>query len=101
MFKEEFRNKNDAIVEMRKEIFELKKAVSCLQQKIEAKNSKQAIRVSESQAEKLVNNFLMTQKNAGIEKISFVEIVEALNLPIEQIEKVVEKLKSKGLREAD
>ena len=48
-----------------------------------------------------IKAYLIEMKNKGITKISMVDIVESLRLPVEQVEKIMEELKANGVKEID
>jgi len=48
-----------------------------------------------------IKAYLIKMKNKGITKISMVDIVESLRLPVEQVEKIMEELKANGVKEID
>ena len=57
--------------------------------------------VSNELARKEIEKYLSLQKESGITKVSIVEITEALNLPVEQVESIMEKLFEKGIKEVN
>ncbi len=52
-------------------------------------------KISESEAKKEITDFILQMKEKSISKISILDIVCSLNLPPEQIERVMEQFKSK------
>jgi len=52
-------------------------------------------------AEEEIKAYIIKQKKNGIEKISILDIVEEINIPIEQIEEIMETLKERGVKEVD
>lgn len=76
------------------EVAELKKTVAILQgQRTECRY------VSDDKAEEEVYHYLSQLKKENIKVVSVIEIAEKVNLPIDQIERTMDKLKSKGIKE--
>jgi len=58
-------------------------------------------KISDSRAEKEIHQFLLKRKKTGNYLASSLDIYAELHLPFDQINRILEKLKSKGLKEAD
>ncbi|MFC2143152.1 hypothetical protein ACFLQN_02015 [Candidatus Aenigmatarchaeota archaeon] len=52
-------------------------------------------------AEKEIISFIKNEKKKGKEKISILDIMESLCLPADQINRIMEKIKKRGIREID
>ena len=57
--------------------------------------------ISDELAEEKIKAYLIAKKNEGHMKIDLIDIVNDVCLPVEQIEKIMEKLKSKGVKEIE
>jgi len=58
--------------------------------------------VSDEEAEILMKEFLLERKKKGIKLVSLFDFMEALKLPPEQINRIMEKLEEEGaVRESD
>jgi len=58
-------------------------------------------KVSDSRAEKEISQFLLRRKRGGKQLVSALDVYAELHLPFDQINAILEKLKSKGLKEVD
>lgn len=75
--------------------------IDSLENKIkELENNKLCIRIiGDDMAQEEIKAYLIEQKSLGINKISLVDIVDRLKLPVEQIERIMEKMKTRGVKE--
>ncbi len=73
------------------EIIQLRSAIS----KIESPE------VSDQVAEDLITDFILKKRKDGIKELDILDIVDSLKLPYNQIIKVMEKLKKRGIRDIE
>ncbi len=77
----------DRIQELEKSMKELKEGLS-------------PRKIDNSIAEDEIKSYIIQQKRAGITKIRIIDLIDTLKLPAEQIEGIMNKLKSNGVKEA-
>ncbi|MEA3342855.1 MAG: hypothetical protein U9Q92_01695 [archaeon] len=58
-------------------------------------------RLNDNIAEQEIRNYLKRKKIVGMSKINILDIMEDLRLPAEQINRIMNKLKSEGIQEVD
>ncbi len=81
---------------MEKELTSLRERVKRLEEeKIECKS------ISDKEAEEKIKEYIIRQKNKGITKISILKIIGDIKLPPDQINRIMKKLSSIGVKEVD
>ena len=95
------------IKEMQQRIEEdyfVKRSLECKVDELETiiKTLTKGVRIiGDDMAEEEIKAHLIELKKNGINKISLVDLVDTLRLPVEQIESIMSKLKTKGVKELD
>jgi predicted transcriptional regulator len=95
------------IKEMQQKIEEeyfIRRSLECKVDELETKIKTLTIGVriiGDDMAEEEIKARLIELKRNGINKISLVDLVDTLRLPVEQIESIMDKLKNKGVKELD
>lgn len=87
----------ETVENMQREIAALKENISKMPQGVIA----ECLIIGDEKAIELIKKYLAEKKIARIYKISIADIAQDLRLPVEQIENIMNSLKSHGVREVD
>ncbi|PIU21813.1 MAG: hypothetical protein COT15_00380 [Candidatus Diapherotrites archaeon CG08_land_8_20_14_0_20_34_12] len=77
----------------------LKNRIKILEQQKDKKIFEEVRKLSNYEAENEIELFIQEKKERGIQKLNILDLVAETHLPPGQIEKIMKKLSSKGIRE--
>ncbi len=82
-----------------REVSSLHERIDFLENEIKHLQSNGRKETSDALAEKLIADFISQKKKEGVKEIDVLDIADFLRLPFSQINRIMEKLKSRGLKE--
>lgn len=63
--------------------------------------AKEKLNISDDMAEELIVDFIKESKARGVVEIDVLDIADSLKLPFDQIRKIMDKLKDRGIKEVE
>ena len=70
-------------------------------QQLESEHASEKIKINDTEAQKMIIDYIQSKKDTGITKINVFDMSHDLDLPVDQINRIMHLLKSKGAKEID